>query len=190
MATSVRLTYEDYLKLPDDGNRYEIIDGELIVNPSPVPDHQRVIRNLCNVLDRYFEDFSGGEVLPSPIDVVLAPDQIVQPDVIVVLAAHAAIVGRKNVVGAPDLVVEVLSDATRRRDEMEKRKLYDQHGVTEYWIVDSLIETVKIYRRTGDDFPRVAEIGTERGGTITSPLLPGFTLDVARAWRSAGVHAG
>jgi len=172
------MTYEDYVKLPNDGKRYEIIDGELVVNPSPVPRHQRIVRIILGRIDRYFEQHGGGEVFVAPLDVVLADDAIVEPNVIVIKKDRASIIGEKNIQGAPNLVVEVLSDGTRRKDEIEKRKLYERYGVDEYWIVDPELELVKIYRREGDAFARVAEIATETGGTITSPLLPGFALDV------------
>jgi len=172
------MTYEDYVKLPDDGKHYEIIDGELYVNPSPVTRHQRIVRVILVRIDRYFEQHRSGEVFDSPFDVVLAQDVIVEPDVIVVKNDRASIIGEKNIQGAPNLIIEVVADNTRRLDEIEKRKLYERYGVEEYWIVDPELELVKIYRRENNAFSRVAEITTETGGTITSPLLPGFTLDV------------
>jgi Uma2 family endonuclease len=181
--TTTKLTYEDYVKLPDDGNRYEIIDGELIVNPAPVPFHQLVVGEIWFALKSYFREHGGGKVLQSPIDVILEESGIVQPDLIVILDRRAEILGPKNVQGAPDLVVEVLSDGTRRYDERDKRQLYERSGVDEYWIVDPVLELVKIHRRSGDAFIRVAEISTETGGTITSPLLPGFSLDIAAVFQ-------
>ena len=175
---TTRLTYEDYVKLPSDGKRYEIIDGELFVNPAPVPRHQWIVGNLFFALRLYFKAQGGGRAYISPIDVLLGDDNIVEPDVIAILADRVAIVGEKNVKGAPNLVIEVLSDGTRRLDEIHKRKLYERGGVDEYWIVDPELELVKIYRREGTQFARVAEVGTENGGTITTPLLPGFALDV------------
>jgi Uma2 family endonuclease len=183
VATSTKLTYEDYLELPDDGNRYEIIGGELYVSPAPVPRHQRIVRNLVFALHRHFLDKGGGEVLLAPTDVLLGTGNVVQPDLVVVAAANAAVVKEKNINGAPDLTIEVLSEGTRRRDEIAKRKLYEQAGVSEYWIVDPELETVKIHRRVGSSFERVAEISTETGGTISTPVLPGFTLDVHDVFR-------
>lgn len=176
--TSTRLTYDDYVVLPDDGNRYEIINGELIVNPAPIPDHQRIVRNLTYALHSFFLIYSGGEVLGAPIDVVLADSDVVQPDLLVVTAARAAIISERNVRGAPDLVIEVLSNSTRRRDETMKRQLYERSGVGEYWLVDPELESVRIYRQSDAGYALAAEVSTDRGGTITTPLLPGFTLDV------------
>jgi Uma2 family endonuclease len=175
---TTRLTYDDYVKLPDDGNRYEIIDGELYVNPAPVPRHQDVVLNLAIALRLYFHAFGGGKVYISPLDVVLAEDGIVEPDLVVIKSDRTSIIGHKNVRGVPNLVVEVLSDGTRRVDEGKKRRLYERSGIDEYWIADPELEIVKIYRRTGVAFERTAEFNNDDGGTITSPLLPDFSLDV------------
>ena len=177
-TTTTRLTYDDFVRLPDDGKRYEIIDGELYVNAAPVPQHQRIVRKLLVRLDRYFEEHGGGEAFPSPIDVRFDDHNVVEPDIIVIKSERASIVGPKNVQGAPHLIVEVLSDGSRRVDEIKKRKLYEQFGVDEYWIVDGELELVKIYRRTASGFERVAEIDTDAGGSITTPLLPGFAMDI------------
>jgi Uma2 family endonuclease len=176
--TSTRLTYQDFLELPDDGKQYELIEGELVMNPSPIPRHQIIVVKIVVRLYTYFEEHGGGTVFVSPIDVVLGEDVVLQPDIVVVREERQAIVGPTNLHGAPDLVIEVLSDSTRRRDEITKRRLYEQHGVDEYWIVDPVIDLVKVYRRDGKTFMRVAEISIETGGTITTPLLPGFALDV------------
>lgn len=176
--TTTRLTYEDYVKLPDDGNRYEIIDGELYVNPSPVPRHQDIVFNTASAFRQYFKTHGGGKAYISPLDVILAEDAIVEPDIIVIKTERASIVDKKNLKGAPNLVVEVLSDGTRRVDEVKKRKLYERFGVDEYWIVDPEVELVKIYRLVAGAFQHAAEINADDGGTITSPLLPGFSLDV------------
>jgi Uma2 family endonuclease len=176
---ATKLTYDDYVKLPDDGKRYEIIDGELFMNPSPVLRHQFIAGNLYLAFRLYFREHGGGTVLQPPTDVVFADDRIVQPDVVVVKHDRAAILVTKNIRGVPHLVVEVLSDGTRRYDEIQKRKLYESSGVDEYWVVDPDLEMVKIYRLNGATYAKAAEIDTDAGGTITSPLLPGFALPVA-----------
>jgi Uma2 family endonuclease len=175
---STKLTYADLLELPEDGKRYEIIDGELCVSPSPFVGHQRIAGRIFAALFDHFNRHGGGETLIAPLDVVLAEDAVVQPDVVVITSARAELVGEKNIAGPPDIVIEVLSDGTRRVDEIVKRKLYERYGVDEYWIADPVVEIVKIYRRVGNAFERVAEIGTENGGDITTPLLPEFALDV------------
>jgi Uma2 family endonuclease len=173
---TTRLTYEDYAKLPDDGNRYEIIDGELYVNPSPVPRHQFIVSALTGAFINY-SYVHGGKVAGS-LDVVLADDRIVQPDVLFIKDDRASIIGPKNIQGPPHVVVEVLSDGSRRYDEIQKRKLYESAGVDEYWVVDPELELVKIYRLEGRAYTKAAEIDTDTGGAITSPLLPGFELPI------------
>lgn len=179
MPAATKLTYADYAALPDDGKRYELIDGELVVNPAPITGHQFISGNVFGALRTYFRERRSGKAAYSPIDVVFSDGTVLQPDVVAVLNDRLAIIGRKNIQGAPHLVVEVLSDGTRRYDEIDKRKVYEKFGVDEYWIVDPELELVKIYRRTGDAFTRAAEISTETGGEITTPLLPDFVLPIA-----------
>jgi Uma2 family endonuclease len=179
MPAATKLTYADYAALPDDGKRYELIDGELVVNPAPVPRHQFIVRNVLRALDNYFHSHGGGKAVASPIDVVFADETVVQPDVIAIKTDRLSIIGPKNIQGAPHLVVEVLSDGTRRHDEIDKRKIYERFGVDEYWIVDAELELVKIYRSSGDSFSRISEVSTEAGGSITTPLLPDFDLPIA-----------
>jgi Uma2 family endonuclease len=180
-ATSSKLTYDDYVKLPDDGKRYEIIDGELYVNPAPVPRHQFIIAVINAAFVNYAREH-GGRAAGAPIDVVLADDRIVQPDVIFIKTDRFANIGPKNIQGPPHIVVEVLSDGTRRHDEIQKRKLYESSGVDEYWVVDPEIEMVKLYRAKDRVYTKAAEINTEDGGNITSPLLPGFSLPIAEVF--------
>jgi len=176
--TATRMTYEEFMSLPDDGKRYELIEGELVLNPSPVTQHQRIQRKILVALDNYLTARGGGEVFGAPFDVVLNDETVLDPDVMVILSDRASILGPKNVQGAPDICVEVLSPGTRRKDELVKRRLYEQHGVTEYWIVDPEAEIVRIHRRAGPAFDRALAIDTDAGGAITSPLLPDFSLDV------------
>jgi len=176
--TSTRLTYEDYLELPDDGRHYELIEGELVLNPTPITRHQWIAGNIYHAIRHYFDDHHIGKTFMAPLDVVLAEDVVLQPDVMVILRERFSIIGEKNIQGAPNIVVEVLSDGTRKWDETVKRKLYERYGVDEYWIVDPVIEVVKIYRRSGVSFVRADEISTESGGEVTSALLPEFAFDV------------
>ncbi|HEY0142775.1 MAG TPA: Uma2 family endonuclease [Thermoanaerobaculia bacterium] len=176
--TSTKLTYEDYLQLPDDGNRYEIIDGELILNASPVPRHQRILRKLLVPFDLHFTAHGGGEVLCAPLDVVLSPENMFQPDLMVFVGEQRSAIGEKNVQSAPDLVIEILSGGSRRHDEIVKRNAYERFGVAEYWIVDPELELVKIYRRGPNGFERASEVENDKGGLLATPLVPGFALDI------------
>ncbi len=176
--TATRMTYEELMALPDDGRRYELIEGELVLNPAPNLRHQAIIGNLYLALRLYLDQHRSGKVFVAAVDVVLSIENVLEPDVIVVLADRVSRLQKKNVQGAPNIAIEVLSEGSRRKDEVIKRRLYERFGVDEYWIVDPQIDRVKIYRRVGDAFDRAIEISTDTGGTITSPLLPEFALDV------------
>jgi Uma2 family endonuclease len=177
------MTVREFLELPDDGNRCELIEGELVLNASSVLRHQRILRRLMVRLDRYFEEHGGGEVLNAPCDVILNDDNALQPDLLVVLSSRAGILREKNVQGPPNIAIEILSTGTRRKDEVQKKKLYERFGVDEYWIVDHELEVVKIYRATAGTYGRPREISVEQDGTaITSPLLPGFSAPLARVF--------
>jgi Uma2 family endonuclease len=179
LAESPKLTYEDYCLLPDDGKRYEIIDGELYVNAAPNLRHQRVVVNLILSLGFFVRERKLGEVYVAPTDVVLSNIDVVQPDVLFMTKENADRLTRANVQGAPDLAIEVLSASNRRYDEVTKRKRYEAFGVAEYWIVDPELELVKVFRRGANGkFARAVEITVEAGGTLTSPLLPGLSLPI------------
>jgi len=178
LEITTKLTYEDYLLIPEDGLRHEIIDGEHYVSPGANTKHQIVSANLFLALGTFVRHHQLGRVFHPRYDVVLSDTDIVEPDVLFVSNARAHLITKTNLRGAPDLVIEVLSEAHRREDEILKKRRYELFGVLEYWIVDPELETVKIYRRSGEVFAPAAITGTEDGGTITTPLLPGFSLDV------------
>jgi Uma2 family endonuclease len=175
---ATRITSDEFMALPADGKHYELIEGALVLNPAPVPRHQWIIGNLYYELRSYFQQRGGGRVYLSPVDVVLSSANVLEPDLAVVLDDRLSLIGAKNLQGAPSIAIEVVSESSRRKDEVTKRRLYEQFGVDEYWIADPETETLKLYRRNGDAFDRAIEINTDTGGTITSPLLPGFALDV------------
>jgi Uma2 family endonuclease len=178
---SVKYTYEDLQTFPEgDGKRYEIIDGDLLVTPSPMKAHQRVLGNFYWWVRSYLEEAPIGEVFFAPFDVVLSDIDIVEPDLLFVSNARLDRLTRKNAQGAPDLVVEVLSESTRRTDAVRKRKLYERVDVLEYWIVDTELETVKVYRKADGRFDRPIELSSEAGDTLTTPLLPGFAVPLAK----------
>ena len=113
------------------------------------------------------------------MDVVLSKHNVVQPDVLFASKERASIIEEKNVQGPPDLLIEILSEGNRRHDEVRKRVLYESFGVGEYWIVDPVLETIKVYRSEENRFVRVAEWSLEAGDIIASPLLPGFECRLA-----------
>ena len=177
LQTTTKLTYDDYVLIPDDGLRHEIIDGEHYVNPAPNIRHQLVITRLLVRIANFVEAHDLGEVFCSPIDVVFSRNDVVQPDVLYVRKENAGELEGAFVKIAPDLVIEVLSKSTRKHDKVRKLKVYDTFNVREYWIVDPENDIVSIYRRTGASLTLVERVGFD--GTITSPLFPGFEL-VAR----------
>lgn len=180
MTVQVQFTYDDYLLFPDDGKRHEVIDGEHYMTPSPSERHQRIAINLSGTLWQYLTARPIGRAYAAPFDVVLSQTDVVQPDLLFVASARMSILTARNVQGAPDLIVEILSDTTRRTDEIIKRKLYERFGVQEYWIVDPELETIKVYRITGQGYQRVAELGREAGDTLSTPLLPDLSLPLSK----------
>jgi Uma2 family endonuclease len=183
----LKLTYEDLLHFPEDGRRHEIVDGEHVVTPAPASRHQFIVSALLSLLWQYARDYDLGRVAGAPFDVVLSETDVVQPDVFFLAKEHEEKVRSAHIDGAPDLVVEVLSESTRRRDELTKRHLYEIHGVGEYWIVDPELELIKVYRREGERFGGKTELSAEAGDVLTSPRLEGFRVPLADlfAWGRA-----
>ena len=185
MATEIKplLTVADLDLMPDDGNRYEVIEGELLVSRAPGLAHQRVSRNLLVVISRYLENNPVGEVLATP-GVMLSELSGVIPDLIFISHERRRdIASGERVMGAPDLVVEIVSPGAEnaRRDRVAKRQLYGRYGVEEYWVVDPEQQVVEIYRsQDGPLEPVGSFIGDEK---ITSPLLPDFTCAPASIFR-------
>ena len=173
MQTQAPKTWEDVLRMPDDGNRYEFMGGRLYVTPAPVTRHQRVLRGLWSALIRIFMDSGRGEVLSAPLLVEFPGTRDrVQPDLLFVSRERRAIIGEKQVTGAPDLVVEILSPSTAHRDRGIKLDLYARHGVRQYWIADPVEDVVDVWRfadepvheRFSGELP--VRLGGERLGLI------------------------
>lgn len=175
----VKFTYEDYLLFPEDGKRHELIDGDHFMTPSPSTRHQRISLKLATAFAVFLKNNRLGEVFDAPMDVVLSETDVVQPDLLFISSGRASIVTDKNIQGAPDLVVEILSDGTRKTDEVIKRKLYERHGISEYWVVDPELETVKVYRTTEKGYTRAAELSRETNDTLNTPLLSGFQIPLS-----------
>jgi Uma2 family endonuclease len=182
-----RLTYDDFLLLPDDGLRHEIIDGEHYVTPSPSLRHQDLVTLLCVSLGRHVEDRPDrGRLFVSPFDVVFSFHDIVEPDLIFVAADQLDILTDKNIRGTPAMVIEVLSPSTRARDRRIKLQLYERSGVREYWLVDPDVNAVTIHRRQADgSFPAIATVSSAASERLTTPLLPEWSLELRRLFREA-----
>jgi Uma2 family endonuclease len=181
-APSVKFTYEDLAGFPDDGRRHEIVEGDHYVTPSPNVKHQAVLGNLMTALRNSLEDDPRGFVFVAPLDVVLSDLNVVEPDLMYISRERRAILTDQNVRGAPDLLVEILSSGTRKTDEMVKRKVYERYGVAEYWVIDPELDAIKIYRREGDAFVRAADLNAEHGDTLTTPLLPQFSIGLGEVF--------
>ena len=171
-------SYQDYLNTPDDV-RYELMEGELLVmEPAPTTSHQRVLVNLTLLLAPFARDHGLGEVLIAPTDVYLSDTNVLQPDLLFVSAARAPIITERDVHGAPDLVVEIASPATRRRDRGIKMEVYARHGVAKYWLADPQAATFETFRL--EDGQMVATGRYGRADSFTTPLLPGLSVDLRR----------
>jgi Uma2 family endonuclease len=177
----VKLTYDDFLLFPDDGKRHELIDGEHHVTPSPNIKHQRVSMNLVRAMLWYLDAHPVGEIFSAPLDIVLSQHDVVEPDLFYVSHERAAqVLSPQNARGAPELVIEIASTGTRKRDETIKRRLYERHGVSEYWVVDPEVDAIRVYRRAGNRFDRAVELTCERHDVLTTPLLPGLEIVLTR----------
>lgn len=188
MATTfTRLTYADLVAMPEDGKRHELIDGEHFVTPAPATRHQLVLGHLYLDLAGYVEANGLGQVFFAPLDVVLSDYDVVEPDLLFVSTERLERIGRAYVDAAPDLVVEVLSPGTRRIDATKKLRLYEKFGAAEYWMIDPEAEWVEVYRASsagGQGLHQAARLLRERGdGPLTSPLFPGFALQLDRLFR-------
>lgn len=177
-----KLTYEDYVLFPDDGQRHEIIDGEHYVSPAPLMRHQQLSMRLSIRLGSFIEANHLGELYAAPADVLLSKHDILQPDILFLSNERAAILTPKNIQGAPDLVVEILSPSTRHLDERLKLARYGLLGVREYWLVDPAGRVV-VFQAEGEVFRRTAELSAEAEDLLTMPLLPGLEIPLADLFR-------
>lgn len=179
-AGRIVLTYEDYCALPDDGKRYEIMEGEVYVTPSPGRRHQRFAGNLFVVLKQFAEGRGLGEVYAAPFDVILEETSVVVPDLLFVTRERVEIVTDRGIRGAPDLIVEILSPGTARRDRVEKAKLYARHGVGHYWLADPEARTLEVYELTDGQYRRSAGLADD--DSFSPSLFPGLTIPLSSLW--------
>lgn len=170
----IRFTYKDYKSLPEsETKRYELLDGALLMTPSPTTYHQRIIGKIYVALVQHVERQQTGAVYLAPIDVVLGED-VVQPDILFVETARLNIIRKEAILGAPDLVVEVLSKSTAERDLSYKRKLYALHGVREYWIVDPEANAIEMFVFAASEDQPVQKYQAHQ--TVNSRVLEGLTF--------------
>ena len=181
-------TYSDLVALPEDQLRHELIDGEHFVSPSPTLAHQVVLGRLFAALNRHVTSHRSGEVLFAPFDVKLSAYTVLVPDLVYFTADRfARVVNDKHATAAPDLVVEVLSPGTRRRDLGRKRAVYDRDGVQEYWLVDPAAESITALRRPGPGagLTDMRVLALAGGGVLESPLFPRLTIRLRDVFRRA-----
>jgi Uma2 family endonuclease len=167
-------TYAEMVaELPETNQPVELWNGELIRSPAPHPNHQEITLNFALALKEFVTHKKPGKVYASPVDVVLTPRRVVQPDVLFISKARLGIV--KNCIdGVPDLAMEVVSEHSWQRDRIEKKALYEQAGLPEYWIVDPDGETIEVFALTRGIYQLHSRAA--RGQTAKSKLLPDFGI--------------
>jgi Uma2 family endonuclease len=166
MVEKLRMTAAEFFELPESNLPVELIKGEVIMSPAPVPKHQRVSRKSLLVLENLIPN---GELFYSPIDVYLDEDNVPQPDIVWVAADSRCVISEKRLEGPPDLIVEIFSPGTERRDKKAKFDLYQKFGVREYWMIDPEEEYVEVYRHENGVFVRQGVYGPDE--TFESAVL-------------------
>ena len=175
MVAKVKSAYEDYLNTPE-GERYELLDGELTLVASPNEGHQMSSVKLVSLMYPYVNTRDMGWVFHAPFDIVFSETEVVQPDLMFISKEREHIRTAANVRGAPDLVVEILSPSSVKRDWKDKRKLYAKYGVREYWIVDPVNRIVSV-TLLKDGVLEIAGAYVE-GNTLVSTAMEGFSAQV------------
>ncbi|MFN0057892.1 MAG: Uma2 family endonuclease [Planctomycetota bacterium] len=176
--SGVKLTYEDYLEIPADLLRHEIVDGVHYVNSAPATYHQLISARLASELVVLIMKSGLGTVFAAPTDVELSPHDIVQPDLIAIRTSRSEIIHPSRVIGAPDLIVEIISPSTKRYDLREKSPRYAACGVTEFLVVDPATHNVDQYRLHDGAYVHAGRYET----TISLASFPGVTIDLAAVW--------
>ena len=178
-----RYTAEEIRRFPDDHLRYEVIRGELFVTPAPGTAHQRAVLELARRLESYLETHSIGEALPAPSEVEFTDDSAVQPDVIVLLEAQHRRLTAERLHGPPALVIEIVSYSSKRTDRLQKRQLYQEEGVPEYWVVDLEARHVERWRPGDEASDVVSDELVWHPDARTPPLTIDLPQLFARIWR-------
>ena len=182
MTLPRRVTYEDYCHFPDDGKRYEVLEGEVYMTPAPAPRHQFTSKRLQRILERHFEGRLGCLVFNAPIDVILAADDVVQPDLVVV--SDGPQISARGIEGAPIVIVEILSPSRPEFDRSTKARRYAARGVPHYWIVDPDARTIECFRLDGLTY-RLDASGRDPDEVVV-PAFDGLTLPLTDLWLADG----
>lgn len=179
MVEKFKMTAAEFFELPETNNIIELINGDLIVSPPPILDHQRLVFKFGKLIESLMPD---GEVFIAPVAVYLDEDNVPEPDVVWVAANSRCIVTVKCLEGPPDLIVEVLSPGTERRDRKDKFELYQKYGVREYWMADSQGQYIEVYRHENGIFVRQGVYGPDE--TFESAALGGKTVGLKGVFSS------
>lgn len=174
------LTYDDYCELPNDRNRYEILDGELSVTPAPRTKHQSISGHLYRILANHIVANQLGDIYAAPTDVILAPTTVVQPDIIFIGNDRRGIVTARAIEGPPTLAVEILSPTTQRTDRETKAQLYAKYAVPHYWLIDPDQESLEAYELAGDRYQLIVK--AQNAEVFAPALFPGLSIPVADLW--------
>ena len=174
------LTYDDYRELPNDRNRYEILDGELSVTPAPATKHQIALGNLYRIISIHVFANQIGRLLLAPTDLLLAVTTVVQPDLIFIGNDRSQVVTERGVEGAPTLVIEILSPTTHRTDRETKAQLYAKYSVPHYWLIDPDQQVLEAYELSGDQYNLVTK--AQDADLFTPSVFPGLSIQISDLW--------
>ncbi len=170
-----RYTYTDYLIIEDE-KRYEIYEGELIMVPAPTTTHQSVSGKIGRIMGNYIVENNLGKLFYAPTDVVLSEDIVLQPDILFISKEREKIIEERAIIGAPDLIVEILSPSSTYYDVVKKKELYRRYGVKEYWLVFIEEKAIEVLALEGDVY---REFSSDRGeGRVKSNLLKGLEVEL------------
>jgi Uma2 family endonuclease len=167
-------SYADYAKL-EEGAPYQLINGMFVKSPSPVPYHQSISKHIQFQLYK-LEQLGKGKVFAAPIDVYLSEENTFQPDIIFIVTNRLSLIGSKKIEGPPDIVIEILSPGTAYYDLRQKKRVYEQYGVKEYWIVDPMEKRIDIFKNQGNKYILITS--AIETGEVSSELLKGFTINL------------
>jgi Uma2 family endonuclease len=175
-TASIKLTVDDYLALPEDGRRYQLIDGDLVMAPAPLRYHQKILMWLGHRIMDHLEAHPKGELYGAPFDVHLDQHNVFQPDLCWFSEERRKFLSRRGAEGAPDWVIEVLSESTARLDRITKRELYAKFGVNELWLIDPDCDLIERYLLQKDPSQPEGIYRLGEHDTITPACLPALAL--------------
>ena len=168
-------TYADYYGINDD-KRYEVMEGDIMMVPAPATRHQKISGRIYRIMANFVFDNGLGEIFDAPTDVVLSDDVVVQPDILFISKERAGIIGEQAIMGAPDLVVEIISPSSSFNDSVRKRELYQKFGVKEYWLVFPDEKAIEVLTLEDGIYRELCSAKEE--GAVRSKLLQGFEVEL------------